>query len=167
MKKLIMVTAILATVGGLSLASGINNFQNCNGQMMQNQQSMMNNQGQGYNTVNSRCLCNGQGNLNQRMRQGMKLNNRQGCQRLNNTQAMQMMRFSQGKFKQITEQEAKEAVENVIKNNFNGYKITSVDKFQVPMGLLYTVKVKDTKGQVVMFNVNPKGFVVGPFKNLK
>ncbi|KAA0256885.1 PepSY domain-containing protein [Deferribacter autotrophicus] len=69
----------------------------------------------------------------------------------------------QGPVKQITEEDAKKAVEKVLKENFKGYTIKEVEKFRVPMGTMYEVDVVDSAGNKFEFHVNPWGFVRGPF----
>ncbi|BAI79812.1 hypothetical protein DEFDS_0308 [Deferribacter desulfuricans SSM1] len=69
----------------------------------------------------------------------------------------------QGEVKQITKEDAKKAVEKVLKENFKGYKIKEVEKFRMPMGTMYEVDVVDAAGNKFEFHVNPWGNVMGPF----
>ena len=164
MKKLIMTLAIVATVSGVAIAHGPG-FQNQGGYnngMMGNDynQGMM---GNGYNQQygNNRGMMGPNG-----YQQGMQGNGYQ--QGMGQGRGMMMGQgMMNGNVKPLTTSEAKAAVENVIKTDFKGYKITSVDKFKMPMGLLYIVNVKDSKGVKGAFHVNPMGFVVGPFKAVK
>ena len=71
--------------------------------------------------------------------------------------------YYQGNVKQVTEKEAKEAVEKILKENFKGYEVEEVEKFRMPMGTMYEVDVKDTAGNKFEFHVNPWGYVMGPF----
>lgn len=69
----------------------------------------------------------------------------------------------QGEVKQITEEDAKKAVEKVLKENFKGYQIKEVEKVRVPRGTMYEVDVVDAAGNKFEFHVNPWGNVMGPF----
>ncbi len=61
--------------------------------------------------------------------------------------------------------EAKAKVQEVINNNFKGYKIGKVETIQVPRGTVYEVNVTDAGGNQFVFHVNPWGRVMGPMAN--
>lgn len=64
-----------------------------------------------------------------------------------------------------TVDEAKAKVQGVIDSNYKGYKISKVDSFQAPRGIVYRVYVADSAGNPFLFHVNPWGEVVGPVLN--
>ena len=70
-------------------------------------------------------------------------------------------------YKNMTEKNARLAVENAIKTNFPDAKITSINKFITPRGIMYSVNTVDTKGLKLQFRVNPLGKVIGPFVQVK
>lgn len=65
--------------------------------------------------------------------------------------------------KQYTKDEAKAEFEKFISENFKGYKISSIDTFEVPRGTVYVAKVTDSSGNKFQFRLNPFGNIVGPF----
>lgn len=71
--------------------------------------------------------------------------------------------FQNGKVKQLTEEEAVKSVQEIISENFKGYEIVKTEKFNMPMGTMYEVEVKDAAGNEFDFHVNPWGNVMGPF----
>ena len=83
-------------------------------------------------------------------------------------QRMIHQRFAnRGQFKKITESDARLAVENAIKSYFPGAKITSVEKFIIPRGIIYSVDAIGVGGKKLRFRVNPLGKVIGPFVIVK
>lgn len=65
--------------------------------------------------------------------------------------------------KQYTKDEAKAEFEKFISENFKGYKISSIDTFEVPRGTVYVANVTDSSGNKFQFRLNPFGNIVGPF----
>lgn len=65
--------------------------------------------------------------------------------------------------KQYTKDEAKAEFEKFISENFKGYKISSIDTFEVPRGTVYVANVTDSSGSKFQFRLNPFGNIVGPF----
>ncbi len=83
-------------------------------------------------------------------------------------QRMMHQRFAnQEQFKKITKSDARLAVENVIKSDFPGAKITSIEKFFMPRGIIYSVDAIGADGKKLRFRVNPRGQVIGPFVQVK
>ncbi|MCB4205197.1 PepSY domain-containing protein [Deferribacterales bacterium Es71-Z0220] len=75
--------------------------------------------------------------------------------------------FQNGNAKQLTEEEAVKSVQEIISKNFKGYEIVKTEKFNMPMGTMYEVEVKDAAGNEFDFHVNPWGNVMGPFVDNK
>lgn len=69
----------------------------------------------------------------------------------------------QGTAEQLSEDDAKEVVQNVIAANFKGFKVEKVEQFRMPMGTMYEVEVIDGNDNILEFHVNPWGNVMGPF----
>lgn len=69
----------------------------------------------------------------------------------------------QGAVEQLSENDAKEIVQNVIATNFKGFKVEKVEQFRMPMGTMYEVEAVDKKNNRLEFHVNPWGNVMGPF----
>lgn len=69
----------------------------------------------------------------------------------------------QGAAEQMSEDDATEAVQNVIATNFKGFKVEEVEQFRMPMGTMYEVEVVDGNDNILEFHVNPWGNVMGPF----
>jgi hypothetical protein len=65
--------------------------------------------------------------------------------------------------KQYSKEEAKAEFEKYISENFKGYKISSIDTFEMPRGTVYVAKVTDNAGNKLQFRLNPFGTIVGPF----
>lgn len=62
----------------------------------------------------------------------------------------------------LSEADAKKAIEEFMKNNLKGFTIEKIEKFQVPRGTAYYATVTDKKNSF-QIHVNPWGNVVGPF----
>lgn len=158
MKRITLLASAMVLTAGLVLANGNHNSNN----QGMNQNMMNNNQGnyqsnQGYSN-------NGQGMGMQGNRGMMNNNQGQGYGRHGQGRGMGMMMGMMGQQANLlTEKQALDAVTNTINTNFKGYKITTVTKFQMPMGLLYSINVKTADGKDATFHVNPWGNVVGPF----
>lgn len=71
-----------------------------------------------------------------------------------------------GEFKQLTKDEAKTKVEEVIAE-YKGYKIVDQTAVQMPRGTMYQFTVKDAGGNDFYYHVNPFGLVRGPIKQFK
>ena len=65
----------------------------------------------------------------------------------------------------LTEKDAKAAVEKVITDNYKGYSVDKIEKFERPRGNMFQATVTDKSGNTFLFIVNPWGQVRGPILN--
>jgi len=69
----------------------------------------------------------------------------------------------QGAAEQVSEDGAREVVQNVIAANFKGFKVKKVEQFRMPMGTMYEVEVVDGNNNICEFHVNPWSNVMRRF----
>lgn len=71
--------------------------------------------------------------------------------------------FNQDNASQLSKEDAVKNVEEYLQENLKGYTVTGVKDYQMPMGTMFEVEVKDASGNEFEFHVNPWGRIMGPF----
>lgn len=69
----------------------------------------------------------------------------------------------QGEAPELSDSDAKKAIEDFVEANLAGYNIGTVQSYATPRGVMFTADAVDAAGNKFILHVNPWGVVRGPF----
>ncbi len=68
-----------------------------------------------------------------------------------------------GAYRAISEKEARDKFDSFVAKHLKGYSMGEMNKQNMPMGTMYWVLVKDKNGNEMELQMNPWGYIMGPF----